>query len=365
MPWPPALWDDALLHTTRLFRCVVDRSFLQSVQEQFNLGGSEETLRMVGWTLAAVLVLGGAGILINTYVIQRRFKLVPSNWITRPADIRAVFELALTQRSKMELGFTRRDKARQTTSCQLTDTTAETLVLDLSDFIEVHQGWLGRSFECFFRIQAGKSTGQMNFYTFTAEVMGVKKLADGSTQLTLAMPDHVVLQQKRVHLRLEPPTQYVLGVALWPQQLDEKARPVTNVKAWGRPPLVLIPGKTGGALRLVNLSASGLRLEVAYEARREAGMELEIGQYMNLLLTLHEPTTKAVLKYWLVARVQNRYEDYSSKELEVGLRITGQGQRQQDSPEIAWRKVPEDGLPDLENWVVRRHLELFREKGLT
>ena len=365
MPWPPVPGplSDALPHAARLLRCAVDRSFLQSIQENFNLGGTEESLRIVAWTLAAVLVLAGAGILVNLY-LRRRFKLVPSNWVTRPGEIRAVFEQAVTQRSKIELSFTRRDQARQTTSCQLADVTADHLILELSDFIEVHQGWIGRSFECFFRIQAGKTTGQMNFYNFNAEVVGVKKLADGTTHLTLGLPDHVVLQQKRIHLRLEPPTAYVLGVALWPQQLDEKARPVANVKEWGRPPLVLIPGKTGGTLRLSNISAGGLRLEVAYEARKEAGLELDIGQYVNLLLTLHDPVDKGVLKHWLTARVQNRYEDYSSKELEVGLRITAVGERTAGSAEIAWRKAPEDGLPDLENWVVRRHLELFRERGV-
>ncbi|MEW5772631.1 MAG: hypothetical protein AB1916_03830 [Thermodesulfobacteriota bacterium] len=366
MPWPPAFgpWPDALSRAAQQLRCAVDRSFLQSIQEKFNLGGTEESLHIVAWTLAVALVLAGTGILVNQLVIRRRYRLVPSNWITRKEDIRNVFELAVTQRSKIELGFTRRDKARQTTACVLSDLTAENLLLDLSDFIEVHHGWIGRTFECFFRIQTGKTPGQMNFYTFNAEVVGVKKLADGSTQLTLGMPDHVVLQQKRIHMRLEPPTQYVLGLALWPQQLDDKARPVTNVRVWGRPPLVMVPGKTGGALRLVNVSASGLRVEVAYEARKEAGLELEIGQYLNLLLTLHEPQTKAVLKHWLIARVQNRYEDFSSKELEVGVRIVGVGKRQAGSAEIAWRKAPEDGLPELENWVVRRHLEIFREKGL-
>lgn len=366
MSWfpSPGPWSDALSHAARLARCAVDRSFLQSIQEQFAVGGSQDTLRIAAWTLAAALLLAGAGILVNQLVVRRRFRLVPSNWITRKADILEVFDQALSQRSKIEVGFTRRDQARQTTACMLSDMTPEHLILDLSDFIEVHQGWIGRSFECFFRVQAGKIPGQMNFYAFSAEVVGVKKLADGSTQLTLAVPDHVVLQQKRVHLRLEPPTQYVLGLALWPQQLDDKARPIGNVKAWGRPPLVMVPGKTGGALRLVNVSGSGLRLEVAYEARKAAGMELEIGQYLNLLLTLKDPSTNAVLKHWLIGRVQNRYEDYSSKELEVGLRLVGVGRREAGSPEIAWRKAPEDGLPDLENWVVRRHLELFREKGI-
>lgn len=365
MPWTAfGPETDALSAALRLARCAVDRSFLQSIQEQFNLGGNQETMRIAAWTVAAALVLGGLGVLLNVLVLRRNRKLVPSNWVTRKSEVRQVFERALTQRSKIELGYTRRDLARQTTSCVLSDMTENHLLLDLSDFIEVHQGWIGRSFECHFRIQAGKTPGQMNFYAFNGEVAGVKKLADGSTQLTLAMPDHVVLQQKRVHLRLEPPTQYVMGLALWPQQLDDKARPVANVKAWGRPPLVLIPGKTGGSLRLVNLSASGLRLEVAYEARKQAGLELEIGEYLNLLLTLHEPQTKAVLKHWFTVRVQNRYEDYSSKELEIGLRVMAVGQRQGDTAEIAWRKAPEDGLPDLENWVVRRHLELFREKGL-
>lgn len=365
MPWPPVPgpWSDALPAAARPARCAVDRSFLQSIQEQFSVSANPDSLNTALWTLAAALLLGGAGILVNQFVIRRRFRLLPSNWITRKSEIMAVFDQALTQRSKMEMSFVRRDQARQATSSVLTDVGPEYLSLDVSDFIEVHAGWIGRAFECFFRIQAGKATGQMNFYTFTSEVVGVKKLADGSTQLTLAVPDHVVLQQKRIHLRLEPPSQYVLGLALWPQQLDDKARPVADVKAWGRPPLVMIPGKTGGALRLLNLSGAGLRLEAAYEARKEAGLELEIGQYLNLLLTLHDPQTKTVLKHWLSARVQNRYEDYSSKMLEVGLRIVGVGRREQGGSEIAWRKAPEDGLPDLENWVVRRHLELFREKG--
>lgn len=360
----PGPWTELPPHAARIFRCAVDRSFLQSVQGTFSLGFTEESIRTVAWTLAAVLVLAGLGILFNQLVVRRRLKFMPSNWIMRPADIRAVFDQALAQRSKIEMGFERRDRARQTTTCVLADLAPERLVLEVSDFIEVNQGWIGRTFECFFRTQVSKTPGQMNFYNFKAEVVGVKKLADGTTRLTMTMPEHVVLQQKRVHMRLEPPRPYVPGLALWPQQLDDKARPIADVRAWGKPPLVMIPGKTCGALRLANLSAAGLRLEVSPAARKESGLELEIGHYLNLLLTLLDPETRAMRKFWLIARIQNRYEDFSSKELEVGLKIVAVGERQGKSPEIAWRKAPEDGLPDLENWVVRRHLEMFREKGL-
>jgi len=76
MPWLPipGPWTEAPA-ATRLFRCAVDRSFLQNVQEQFNLGGNEHTLQIAAWTLAAALVLSGLGILLKA---QQLAKMVSS-----------------------------------------------------------------------------------------------------------------------------------------------------------------------------------------------------------------------------------------------------------------------------------------------
>jgi len=317
---------------------------------------------VIGYTGAAALVALGLGILLNRFAFRGRARLVPASWIVDSREIATLFERALAERSKIEMQAAGRGGT--TVNASLLEALGDRLRLEITARVSVTQSWLERVFDCFFRLQNPRNRNQLLFYTFQTRVLGVKKMADGTVLLDTSLPEKVVLQQKRVHLRLEPPGQLVLGLAVWPDQLRPDGEPEGAFRTWGKPPLVSLPGGKENLLRLVNLSASGLRLEARAAGRRATGMDFEIGQHYMLLMDLYDPEAEKKRQFWLRVMVRNRYEEFETRDLHVGLRVASVGERLPDQEEIAWRAAPADGLPALENWVVRRHIELFREKGI-
>ena len=90
--------------------------------------------------------------------------------------------------------------------------------MEITTKIDAGPQWIGRSVTCYMRLAAPKDPSHSNFYTFETQVAGLSRQADGSHILSVSLPDILRLQQKRTHLRLEPPVDYMLGLALWPEQ---------------------------------------------------------------------------------------------------------------------------------------------------
>ncbi len=217
-----------------------------------------------------------------------------------------------------------------------------------------------------FRLVNPKYPAQVTFYSMTTEIMGIKKLASGAGVLTVAFPEKVELSQKRMHLRLEPPSHLLLGMAIWPEQLTAAGAMERNIKQWGKPRLIYVTGETDNPFIIENLSGGGIRVGVEREAVKDSGLDFEIGQTYILLLDLHEPEGQRKLRFWLMGRIQNRYEDFETRRLSFGMQFTQHGQRlTEPRNEMRWRPVPSDGgIDELGNWAVRRHLELYRRSGV-
>lgn len=342
----------------------IDRSFLGSVKDTFGgLGFSPQGLEILIWTVAIASIAAGTIILLNHYVLRPEAKL-PISTLVGLDEVVQLLQTALDQRNKVEFTFSREEQVSRPLHCAIESVQGDNLVLDAGDFVQAHQGWLGRPVLCYFRVSSRGGGGAAQFYALESDVAGVNKRSDGSTLITVPIPDRVKLQQKRIHLRLEPPMEYMLGVAVWPELLTEEGKRELRLKRWGKPVLARHAGATQ-MMRVANLSAGGMRIDLPRETIKETGYDFEVGQQYYILTELYDPDMKRKQRLWFIARVQNRYEDFMTKDLEVGLRFTEIGRiADPETMEIAWSKINKHGVDPLGNWIQRRHLELYRSRGV-
>lgn len=342
----------------------LDQAYLDNVRDTFGGWGINPLMvDIIIWTGIAVCFTAGIGILLNEYVFKRRPSL-PGGTVVDAAEIAALLHLALDQRSKIEFSFSRDDQAARALHCGFEDIRNETLILDAGGFATAHQGWLGRPVTCYFHIFPRTKSKQPRFYTFESEVSGVVKRRDGDIQVAITMPQRLSLQQKRIHLRMEPPMDCLLGLAMWPEPLADNGSPQLAIKKFGKPMFVYHEGKTR-QIRVINLSAGGMRVEISSEAKRMSKLQFEMGERYLVLFKLRDPESNTADKLWCMTRVQNRYEDFETRSLELGLHFKEIGiPTDEVEPQIVWKKIGSGGIQDLGNWIQRRHLELFREKGI-
>lgn len=119
---------------------------------------------------------------------------------------------------------------------------------------------------------------------------------------------------------------------------------------------------------LLNLSGGGLRLLVPRATARSAtarGMNLDIGGRLAALLELYDPQHDRSQGFWLQCRIQNRFVAFETRDVELGLQVLAWGQARDTAPHMAdWKPLSDEGeVEPLGNWVIRRHLELYRESG--
>lgn len=357
------LLNNASSHVISLTTAAMDRSFLDSVRGEFyRFGMSSETVQLIVWTLLVAGAAGGTMFLLNRYIFNKRArKKVPSGAVAETAKMQALLDAAITQRSKMEVGFSLPEHGVKPMNCYIENVKGNLLNIELPAYIQPTQKWIGRTVNCYFKVKETKA-GNPNYYNFSTEIAGISKLENGGTRITLPLPESMVLQQKRVHLRISPPMRLFLGVAIWPEQLTSSARPINQIKQWSRPALIFHRGKKDHML-VANISAGGMRVDIPNKSVKRTGLDFEIGNIFHLLIDLYSPDKSAKQRLWATARVQNRFEDIENSKLEIGFKFTHQGEMvgEGNAASVMWRKVGDDGIMPLGNWVFKRHLETVRK----
>ncbi len=345
-----------------------DRPFLNEIKDSFfRLWHNPDALPYLLATFLAIFFVILVGILYNQLVRRRQYRSVlPPGWYVDADKIREILEIALDQRSKFELRFLPTDHSRRATACTLLDIGVETLLLEPPAYVEAGQHWMGREIECFFRVNEDR--GQISFYRFTSTVQSVSYSPQGLAQVELEFPKLLHNHQKRGFLRISPPVHLFMGVAIWLERnlpQDERGAPTADLSQWGRPLFTYIPDKQGNPVQVNNISAGGLRLGIQRSAVKGRDIKLRISDRIVVLLDLYDPEIERKQRFWLRGRVQNFQEDFETRDLEIGLQFVGVGRLAEDGEKrVTWHDVGEDGIESLAVWVMQRHLELFREKGI-
>lgn len=348
-----------------VFSANYDRGFLEGVKGSFRTVGFDwdiiNALLLVFGLVAVLYLLGRA---FNEIRARLRNRDIPAHWIVKKPEIRRILQQALDQRSKFEMKFLPSDYARPVAVCSLIDFDDASLSFEIGRDVQATKRWMEKTAEFFFSLRGPKKN--QIFYRFTGPIVGIKRLPDNVSSLLIAYPDKIELQQKRAFLRLEPPPQYLLGCALW---LDKGQPMPENVKKWGRPKLMLQPGKAANPLSVQDISAGGLRLLLTRSAIKTLGTELGIANNLYLMLDLYDPEVARKRRFWLQCRIQHVFEDFESRDVEYGAQFMASGRLSKQDEEgnelsIKWTPVEEDGVELLGGWVMKRHLELYRDKGI-
>lgn len=338
--------------------------FIAQIGQNFSASSfrSEEALLVV-YVLSVIVVLLIAVIIFMWWKNRKNAKYVPHDWVLQPTHIFNTLTAARDENEKFEIQFHSQGERRRTTSCLLSGVSNSTVTMQCSGINNMKSDWIGKEIDCYFQV---RKFGNSNpFFMFTTPILGLRGCTDGTTILTLQLPNKLEQRQKRSSLRISPPQQYVMGIAVWtvPDGLSPKGR--LDIRQWGRPLLTHLPEKSF-QITLDNISAGGVKVRIPRNEVRDSKLEYKIGDKLFMLLDLWDPDTGQRVRYWILCRVQNPFVDFISQDSELGLQFLCTAHADRNAPgELAWGTITTiDGIDSIGNWVMRRHLELYREKGI-
>ncbi|SIO27363.1 PilZ domain-containing protein [Halodesulfovibrio marinisediminis] len=346
------------------FSASTSNNFFSQIGKNFSASSFRtETALFTVYALLLIVVILIAVIIFMWFKNRKNAKYVPHDWVLHPSHITNTLRMARDEREKFELQFHSKGEKRRSTSCLLTTINKETVTIECSQLTNLKSSWVGRDVDCYFQVR--KSSTGNTFFMFTTQIIGIRGCTDGTVVLTLKIPNKLEQRQKRASLRISPPQQYVMGLAVWsaPEGLSTKG--TLDIRKWGRPVLTYLPEKSFQII-LENLSAGGIKVRIPRSEMRNCNLDFKIGDKLFMLLDLWDPDTGQRVRYWLLCRIQNPFIDFVTHDAELGLQFRFTAQPDANSPaELRWNEEPiGTGLDSIGNWVMRRHLELYREKGI-
>lgn len=323
----------------------------------------EATILTVGIFALAGLCIA-AGLLLK--IRWHRAEPTTVARIVKPAEIRALLETALAQRSKMRVSFVRDDPGTRTTDATILSVDrTRGLELEMTSLVRANQTWVGKLVACDFSLRLDPRRDYQNFYAFVTPVLAIAKAGDDFVHMRVTWPERLDLEQKRAFLRVEPPKLLVRDLAVWHESMVRSVHGRFNDPAtWGEPLLRLDDRLAPASLELRNLSGGGLRLDIQAGAIRHHHSLFEPGNRFLLYVQLTDPEAEAPVEFYLAASLQNIYGDPDAAGIRAyGFRFLSFGAYDQESPPSLTWKTAVAGVPLLDDWAFRRHLEAYRARG--
>ena len=338
--------------------CLAASSRLEEIQRHFlgrsfTLGVADETLFMAGG-IAGVLVLG----MLIAYLRPKK-PYVPLDWVTDPVAIHNLLLHALNLRAKFELQFSSEDNSRRPAlRCSGVDVEGNELVLEASGLTTFSEQWAGKSIDCFFMTTEREGNA---FYVFSAIIATIRVTGD-LCRIRLKLPERIELRQKRSCLRITPPNEYMLGAAIW-RGLDMPEDDIrSDIARWAKPSLALLPSFRED-FSVHDISSGGIRLRLPRHILAHEMEYIHISTQFILMLDLWDPDKVARARYWMLCRMQSPALDFETKGMDIGVQFLSWAKpKDAGSSELLWLRSGSSGeVEPLGNWIMRRHLEYFRE----
>lgn len=340
---------------------------LSDIQQSFNTRkfdvSSVETWLM-GVALLAFLILL---YLLVRAILARRKRYIPHGEIVGQAEIREIFKAAFDQRRPFEVQVqTDAGQRRPTLRCSPEKLDSETFTVEINGLKSLSSRWLGREVTVFFRIMSGKD---FVYYTFPSSIIKINTPRQGICHISLPIPDALENRQKRAFLRMPPPREYFKGGALWHGETMPPPEKLNEISLWPRPSLLSIPNRVE-QFQILDLSAGGARLRIATDVVSKFHLQFNSAEHLIIMLDLYDPEMEKRLRFWLQCRIQNVWTEQPSRDVHMGLQCLGwarprEGAEAGQAGNIEWLRMSKSNeVEPLGNWIMRRHLELFRENPL-
>lgn len=321
------------------------------------------------WLLGvAVIALFILGFLLFRAIKARRNKYVPHGEIVDVKEIREIMRSAFDQRRPFEVQVqTDAGQRRPTLRCSPDRMGNDSFIVEINGLKTLSDRWLGRKVAVFFRVMSGKD---FTYYTFPSSIIKIDVRRRGVCLITLPMPDALENRQKRAFLRMAPPREYFKGAAVWHEETMPPPEKINEITQWPRPKLLAIPNRVEQFF-IIDLSAGGARLRIPHSVVSEQQLVFNAGEHLIIMLDLYDPEMEKRLRYWLQCRIQNVWVEQPSRDTHMGLQCIGWARPKEQADHttppgsIEWLRLSKASeVEPLGNWIMRRHLELFRESPL-
>ncbi|MFP4214016.1 MAG: PilZ domain-containing protein [Desulfohalobiaceae bacterium] len=276
-----------------------------------------------------------------------------------PQNLQTCLEAAKDQRSKFIVSMPEEATSISSLNCTLEDFDQEHLYLEDSSLRQGNSQWVGLEVTCYFRLLQRKRGQKETFFNFSASIKRVGKNQSGFVELVLERPSRLDIGQRRASMRIQLDLRYILGFYLWEE--SSFIRPKQQEQKPGLyPPRLHLEHVRSGSLRIMDISAGGMRLRMPSKTSKDLGLQWEQGTLLVIWITLLEPSDGKKQQYWLKARVKYQIRDSVGRDLDLGLEFTHYG-RIDASKKLKWIRVQDNVLEELATWTQRRYLDAFRQ----
>ncbi len=319
---------------------------------------------LLGVAAACILLLG---LFALRTILARRMRYTPHGSITDPERIRAVIRQAFDQRRYMELQFENRlGTRRPTLRCSPEYLGQDSITLEASGIKKLSETWLEKPVQAYFHLSQEHG---FVYYTFASRIIGIHTPQKDVCHLSLAMPRILENRQKRAFLRLAPPPEFLMGAALWYDWTMPSEDKLHDLSLWTRPLLLIYPGRME-QFRILDLSAGGMRICIPHDVVRSFGLHFSAVENLVAMLDLFDPENGKRLRWWMRCRIQSVWVDLPRRDIHLGLQFQSwakprearQGQGQESGGELEWLRLSSASeIEPIGNWIMRRHLEMFRD----
>ena len=296
------------------------------------------------WILLAALAVLGMGI----FFLRRKGDGEPGGLLETPTFISQMLTQGMDQRCRFDVSLgTGDDRARVLRGpCVAVEQTAFTIDANLGYNMP---SWTGQQVQVFFTMHRGRTSSS---YDCTTEISGIVPYRGGYA-IRLRIPAKLANNQRRAFVRLAPSRGLVADMGLW---MDCAA-----LKSGNTAPMDLTePTFPFENLRLDNVSAGGARVTVEFSERRHAiQAQVSKGHALLLHLRLRDVPDGRTLTLWLKCVVTLVQPETGG--VGIGLRFTSWAATTDPQAEFAWFSgEKEGGVAPLAAWVMRRHLEIYK-----
>lgn len=284
---------------------------------------------------------------------------VPQDWVVDPEQIKEALTLAMNQRSKIEIHFAMEGETRRPAlRCTGLQIEKEFLYLESSSLATLSLQWVGRRADCFFMLH---KKNNYVFHAFSTTIADIQVKNDYCL-IKVALPERLESRQKRSYLRITPPDEYMLGAAVWrgPDMPEDANR--NDLALWPKPSYFWLPG-TREEFSIRDISSGGLKLHLPRHTLAEEMDFIRISNQFIVMLDLWEPDKATRLRFWLLCRMQSPILNFETKGMDIGAQFLAWAKAGGNGTStLTWLKLASSGeVEPLGNWIMRRHLEFFRE----
>lgn len=323
-------------------------------------------MRTEGYILLLIVIL--SIVLVSVvYYIKKRIdsQKEPDSDGFFKIDSRSVmfdlFEAALQFNSRFDLRF--HGHSREI-FCVFKDYDSSTIFLEPPFQVKIPQRVAGRDVDVFFKVKPQRD--KLSFYKFTTTIQDVST-EDNHQILKLHMPEILEMEQKRQHLRLVVPSRYIKRLEVRRVSHDEEGNFHKNLSSFGEPLWERKPDADVAQLGLMDVSGGGLRLKVSTHTYTVDRDFFKINPMLLVsMVFFYDTNQRSSETFHLIGRIKKQYYEGSGNHV-LGLQYEFRALFDKKKQVITgWKSVnPDEGVEDLSTWVVKMHLKLFREKGLT